>query len=207
MTKAEKRAAAKAEKARAAAAKRRRQALLGVLAGVAVVAVVVAAFLVFGRDSGSGPTAQPTSSASAQETATPAPAATGAQLPPGADPALGSKPTVAAGKGPLTKLTATPLIQGTGAAVTAGQTISVNYVGVTYADGKEFDASWNRGQPFSFPLGQGQVIKGWDQGLVGAKVGSRIQLDIPADLAYGEQPSNGAPAGPLRFVVDVLGAQ
>ena len=84
----------------------------------------------------------------------------------------------------------------------------MNYVGVTFADGKEFDSSWGEGkQPFSFALGTGNVIKGWDQGLEGVKVGSRVQLDIPADLAYGDNPSGGQPAGALRFVVDVLSAQ
>jgi peptidylprolyl isomerase len=82
----------------------------------------------------------------------------------------------------------------------------VNYVGVTYADGKEFDSSWSRSQAFSFQAGAGNVIQGWDQGLVGVKVGSRVQLDIPADLAYGEKPSGGQPAGALRFIVDVLSA-
>jgi peptidylprolyl isomerase len=59
--------------------------------------------------------------------------------------------------------------------------------------------------PASFPIGTGNVIKGWDQGLVGVTVGSRVQLDIPADLAYGENPTDGRPGGPLRFVVDILG--
>jgi peptidylprolyl isomerase len=80
-------------------------------------------------------------------------------------------------------------------------------VGVFYADGKEFDSSWSRGEPASFPIGVGQVIPGWDQGLVGVNVGSRVQLDIPAELAYGNDKSSGRPTGPLRFVVDVLAAQ
>ena len=66
--------------------------------------------------------------------------------------------------------------------------------------------SWKRGQTFDTQIGTGQVIPGWDQGLVGVKVGSRVQLDIPADLAYGETPEGGAPAGDLRFVVDILAA-
>ncbi|MBM0238206.1 FKBP-type peptidyl-prolyl cis-trans isomerase, partial [Micromonospora sp. ATA32] len=129
------------------------------------------------------------------------------QLPAGADPALGSKPTVDPGKGQLTKLVVTPLIKGKGPAVQAGQQITTNYVGVFYADGKEFDSSWSSGQPATFAIGVGQVIKGWDQGLVGVTVGSRVQLDLPADLAYGENPGGGRPGGPLRFVVDVLGVQ
>ncbi len=125
----------------------------------------------------------------------------------GTDPALKTKPVVTAGTGDLTKLTVTTLINGPGATVTAGQNLSVNYVGVTYKDGKEFDSSWSRSQPFEFAVGQGNVIKGWDQGLVGVKVGSRVQLDIPSDLAYGDNPARGAPGGPLRFVVDVLSSK
>ena len=128
-------------------------------------------------------------------------------MPDGADPALAQKPVATKGEGTLAKLTATTLIEGTGPAAQAGQQITVNYVGVTYTDGKEFDSSWSRSQAFPFQLGVGQVIPGWDQGLVGAKVGSRIQLDIPADLAYGDNPGNGAPGGALRFVVDVLAVQ
>jgi peptidylprolyl isomerase len=100
----------------------------------------------------------------------------------------------------------TPIIKGAGPAVKAGQQLTVNYVGVTYADGKEFDSSWNSGQPVQFPIGTGNLIKGWDEGLIGVPVGSRVQLDIPADMAYGEKPTGGQPAGDLRFVVDVLQA-
>jgi len=113
---------------------------------------------------------------------------------------------VTAGTGTVTELQTTTLIQGKGAPVQSGQTVTVNYVGVTYADGKEFDSSWSRSEAFSFPIGAGQVIKGWDEGLIGVKVGSRVQLDIPADMAYGEHPSGGQPPGALRFVVDVLSA-
>jgi peptidylprolyl isomerase len=135
------------------------------------------------------------------------PPAAAPAMPEGADPALATKPKVEAGKGELKKLTVTTLIKGKGPAVKAGQQITTNYVGVFYKDGKEFDASWNNGSPATFPIGVGQVIKGWDQGLVGVPVGSRVQLDIPGELAYGNDASGGRPAGPLRFVVDVLGAQ
>jgi peptidylprolyl isomerase len=209
MTKSERRAAAKAAAARAAAAKQRRQAIIGALAGLAVVGVIVGAFLVFGGGSDdpkstNGTAAAP--AASAPATGAPANAAF-PPLPPGADPALGKKPTTSAGTGNVSKLTVTPLIQGTGPAAAAGQNITVNYVGVTYKDGKEFDASWNSAQPFSFQLGGGNVIQGWDQGLVGVKVGSRVQLDIPAELGYGDNPTGGQPGGALRFIVDVLAAQ
>ncbi|HEX7744766.1 MAG TPA: FKBP-type peptidyl-prolyl cis-trans isomerase, partial [Micromonosporaceae bacterium] len=163
------------------------------LAGVAAVAVIIAGLVALGRSTG-----EP--KANSDASAAPTAAA-------GADPALATKPKVSAGSGQLTKLTVTPLIEGKGAPAQTGQRLTVNYVGVTYATGQEFDASWNRGEPFSFQLGNGDVLKGWDQGLVGVKVGSRVQLDLPADLAYGENPGNGAPGGPLRFVVDVLAAE
>lgn len=215
----ERRAAVKAAAARAAQVKKRNQALAGAGVGIAVVAILVTVFFIArsggdGEDVGSPAlttTASPTPTAAAEPEApatTAAPPPAEVQLPAGADPALKTKPVVKAGSGTLSKLVVTPLIKGKGAAVKAGQTITVNYVGVTYAKGEEFDASWKAGQPVSFPIGVGQVIPGWDQGLVGVTVGSRVQLDIPADLAYGETPQQpGAPAGPLRFVVDILGVQ
>ncbi|MFI6261729.1 FKBP-type peptidyl-prolyl cis-trans isomerase [Micromonospora sp. NPDC051006] len=210
-TKSERRLAAQLAAQKAAEAKRRRQAWLGGLAGLAVVAVLVTVFVIVGQGGDDDAAPQADASPSATAPADDAAASPGAppapQLPEGADPALGTKPTVTAGKGELTKLTVTPLIKGTGPAVKAGQTITTNYVGVFYKDAKEFDSSWNTGQPASFPIGVGQVIKGWDQGLVGVTVGSRVQLDIPAELAYGNDASGGRPAGPLRFVVDVLAAQ
>ncbi len=201
-TKAEKRAEAKAAKARARAMQKRRQALAVGGAAVIVLALVVGLIVWVSRSS-----SHPSTAASAA--ASPGVTESSAAFPPlpaGADPALSKKPAATAGTGAVSKLTATTLIQGAGAAVQSGQTINVNYVGVTYADGKEFDASWNRSEAFSFQVGAGNVIKGWDQGLVGVKVGSRVQLDIPADLAYGDKPGGGRPAGALRFVVDVLSA-
>jgi peptidylprolyl isomerase len=200
--------------ARAAArrAKRRRQATTSAIVAVVVAGVIVGlAFWLGGHKSHNNSTASTANSASSvAPSGSPAPVAgptAAASFPPvpaGADKALGTKPKVTKGSGNVTALKVTTLIKGKGAAVQSGQTITVNYVGVTFKDGKEFDASWNRGQTFDFPLGQGQVIKGWDQGLVGVTVGSRVQLDIPADLAYGENPSGGQPGGALRFVVDVL---
>jgi peptidylprolyl isomerase len=204
-TKAEKRAEAKAAKARARAMQKRRQAFAVGGAAVVALALVVALIVWIGRSS-SHPSA---AAASAAASPSPSVAGSSAAFPPvptGADPALSKKPTVTAGTGTVSQLKTTTLIQGTGAAVPSGQTINVNYVGVTYADGKEFDSSWSRSEAFSFQVGAGNVIKGWDQGLTGVKVGSRVQLDIPADLAYGDNPSGGQPAGALRFVVDVLSA-
>jgi peptidylprolyl isomerase len=106
-----------------------------------------------------------------------------------------------------TELQIRDIVVGDGAEAKAGATVEVHYVGVTFASGEEFDASWNRGQSFRFPLGAGRVIKGWDQGVQGMKVGGRRELVIPPHLAYGNQsPSPLIPAGStLIFVVDLLG--
>ena len=106
-----------------------------------------------------------------------------------------------------TALVVTDLAEGTGSAAANGDTVVVNYVGVRSADGAEFDNSYDRGIPFPVTLGLGQVIKGWDQGLVGVKTGGRRQLDIPADLAYGDAPpsTDVIKAGDaLSFVVEVV---
>ncbi|WP_433121376.1 FKBP-type peptidyl-prolyl cis-trans isomerase [Micromonospora sp. CA-246542] len=212
-TKAGRRLAAQLAAQKAAEAKRRRQAWAGGLVGVAVVALLIGGFVWIDKNRDDKPSnasgANPSASAAAPDAPTAPPAPPAPQLPEGADPALGSKPTVKAGTGELKKLTVTPMIKGTGPAVKKGQNITTNYVGVFYKDGKEFDSSWNAGQPATFPIGVGQVIPGWDQGLVGVTVGSRVQLDIPGELAYGndEAKAGGRPTGPLRFVVDVLAAQ
>jgi peptidylprolyl isomerase len=98
------------------------------------------------------------------------------------------------------------LIVGEGEEAQPGQTAVVHYVGVGVASGEEFDASWNRGEPFSFPLGAGHVIAGWDQGVVGMRVGGRRRLVIPAHLGYGARGAGGviAPHETLIFVVDLL---
>jgi peptidylprolyl isomerase len=87
--------------------------------------------------------------------------------------------------------------------------VDVHYVGVSWATGRQFDASWDRGGTFQFGLGQGQVIPGWDQGVTGMKVGGRRRLTIPPDLAYGSRGAGGAigPDETLVFVVDLLGVR
>lgn len=98
------------------------------------------------------------------------------------------------------------LERGTGREARAGDKVSVQYVGVNFEDGEEFDSSWSRNEPFSFTLGNSEVIQGWDQGVEGMKVGGRRELIIPPDLAYGEagsQPSIG-PNETLVFVVDLV---
>ncbi|MFE5486616.1 FKBP-type peptidyl-prolyl cis-trans isomerase [Streptomyces sp. NPDC056527] len=99
------------------------------------------------------------------------------------------------------------IVVGDGPEAKAGAVVEVHYVGVTHETGEEFDASWNRGQTFRFPLGGGKVIEGWDQGVEGMKVGGRRKLTIPSHLAYGNHsPSPLIPAGSaLIFVVDLLG--
>jgi peptidylprolyl isomerase len=82
----------------------------------------------------------------------------------------------------------------------------VHYVGVAYSNGKQFDASWDRNEPFEFRLGSGQVIAGWDQGVAGMQVGGRRSLTIPAHLGYGEHGAGGVIKGgeTLIFIVDLL---
>lgn len=179
-----------------------RRPLAGVVVGVVIAAALVAVTLVLNRAAATddAPVAAPTPT----ESVPTEPADGFPPLPAGADPALASKPTVTAGSGEPTELTVTTLVKGTGSAIEPGQVVAVNYVGVLYGTGEEFDASWNHRQPFEFQVGVGHVIPGWDRGLIGVTVGSRVQLDIPSELAYGEDPASGAPSGPLRFVVDVL---
>ena len=107
-----------------------------------------------------------------------------------------------------TTLVITDLKEGTGTAAANGDTVVVHYIGVRSADGKEFDNSFDRGTPFPVTLGVGQVIKGWDQGLIGVKPGGTRQLDIPADLAYADSPPSSQniiqTGDALTFVVQVV---
>jgi len=110
---------------------------------------------------------------------------------------------------PPTDLVVEDITVGDGPEAVPGQTVTVHYVGVTFSGGEEFDASWNRGEPFSFPLGRGRVIAGWDQGVAGMRVGGRRRLTIPAHLAYGQRGAGGVigPGETLIFVVDLLGVR
>jgi peptidylprolyl isomerase len=110
---------------------------------------------------------------------------------------------------PPAELVIEDLTVGDGDEAKAGQLVTVNYVGVAHSSGKEFDASYNRGEPFQFPLGGGQVIGGWDQGVQGMKVGGRRKLTIPPHLGYGSRGASGVikPNETLIFVVDLLGVQ
>ena len=127
-------------------------------------------------------------------------------LPVGADPAL-SRPTITVPRGARpTTLRTRDLRVGTGAVAAAGMQVEVQYVGVAWSTGREFDASWNRGSTFRFNLGRRMVIQGWDQGVAGMRVGGRRELVIPPSLGYGERGA-GAAIGPnetLIFVVDLV---
>jgi peptidylprolyl isomerase len=95
---------------------------------------------------------------------------------------------------------------GTGDEAVPGKTVEVHYVGVSKRSGEQFDASWDRGDTFKFGLGKGQVIRGWDEGVKGMKVGGRRRLTIPADMAYGKRGAGGVigPDETLVFVVDLV---
>jgi len=100
-------------------------------------------------------------------------------------------------------------VVGQGPEATKGKTVDVHYVGVAWSTGRQFDASWDRRATFSFPLGGGQVIDGWDQGVAGMKVGGRRRLVIPPHLGYGTQGAGGVikPGETLVFVVDLIGVR
>lgn len=118
-----------------------------------------------------------------------------------------TKPVVEVPEGePPAVLVEEDLVEGSGPSAKKNDEVTVQYVGVGYETGEEFDASWDRGEPFTFQLGVGQVIKGWDEGVEGMKAGGRRQLTIPPDLAYGESGSPPAigPNETLIFVVDLV---
>jgi peptidylprolyl isomerase len=181
---------------------------------VALPALLVAALLVAGC--GGGSSAKPSAADAAAQQATteaskqapvaqPKPPAVQTVKPSAAEASIDKKPTVPKGTGSApAKLVVQRLIAGSGPAVKNGDNVTVQYVGVLFKNGKEFDASWGK-QPFSFTVGQGNVIPGWDQGLLGMKVGERRKLIVPAALAYGAQgsPPKIGPNEPLIFDVDL----
>jgi peptidylprolyl isomerase len=124
-----------------------------------------------------------------------------------ADTSGRTKPEVTVPGGePPAQLEETELIEGTGKEAKSGDEVTVQYVGVGFESGEEFDSSWSRNEPFSFTLGAGEVIPGWDQGVAGMKVGGRRELVIPPELAYGEAgaPPAIGPNETLIFVVDLV---
>lgn len=118
-----------------------------------------------------------------------------------------TRPVVKVPEGPApTTLVIKDQVLGDGAEAIVGSEIAAHYVGVSHATGDEFDASWDRGAPLAFRLGTGRVIQGWDDGIVGMRVGGRRQLTIPPDMAYGDRGAGSAikPGETLVFVVDLV---
>jgi peptidylprolyl isomerase len=116
---------------------------------------------------------------------------------------------VPADQAPSYQLELEDITIGDGEEAVSGRVVEVHYVGVSWATGKQFDASWDRGDTFKFGLGKGQVIAGWDQGVAGMKVGGRRRITIPPDLAYGKRGAGGVigPDETLVFVVDLVGVR
>jgi peptidylprolyl isomerase len=147
---------------------------------------------------------------SATETATPAPQAGNvAAIAKGITKDTGKKPKVVTPQGdPPSTLVIRDVVKGKGPKAKPGDRLTMQYVGVSWSNGQQFDASWDRGQPFPFQLGAGMVIPGWDKGMVGMRQGGRRLLVIPPDLGYG--PQGSGPIGPnetLVFVVDLVKLQ
>lgn len=122
------------------------------------------------------------------------------------DPAVGKPEIDFPESGPPADLVVEDLWEGDGPSAGPGQVVSAHYVGVAHSTGEEFDSSWDRGAPLDFPVGVGRVIAGWDQGLLGMKVGGRRKLTIPAHLAYGDRGAGNVikPGECLLFVVDLV---
>jgi peptidylprolyl isomerase len=207
--------AARLEKISEQATAAKREKTRGTAIRIAVGAVVVLAVLfgvtqLMGDDSDSGDSSD-TETAGTESTDLP----TETTTPEYTDPDLAEQvlareppvPTPPPADTAASALEATAVIEGEGDGAAAGDTITVHYVGVL-ADGTEFDQSWDRGSPFSVTLGQGEVIPGWDQGLIGAKIGERRHLVIGADNAYGATGQGSIPPNaPLAFDVDVVDIQ
>lgn len=207
-------ARAEAEMAAARKAKRNRTIIRFVVSAVVVLALLFGWSLLAGNDDDSGDdtatedTSATTTSPTADPTATTAP-------PEYSNPELAEEvlargaPEIEppAEDTPADALESETLIDGEGEAAEAGDSITVHYIG-KIADDTVFDQSWERGEPFTVQLGTGQVITGWDEGLVGAKVGEQRRLVLGADNAYGDQAAGEIPANsPLAFVVDVVDIQ
>ena len=120
---------------------------------------------------------------------------------------MATKPNVDIPAGaPPAELVCEDLVTGAGTEATPGRTVEVHYVGVAWSTKKQFDASWDRGEAFDFPLGAGRVIRGWDEGVRGMRIGGRRRLTIPPTMGYGARGAGGAigPNETLVFIVDLL---
>lgn len=194
------------------ARRRRRNTIAGaVIATLAVIGAIVG--LAVGLSGGSG---KKSTSAADKVSSTPTPSATASATPPPAapkkcatikpDPPAKGEPNIpqVTGKAP-TKLVVKDIKKGHGPAAKSGDKLTVNYVGVSCSTGKVFDASYPRHQTFPLTLGQGQVIPGWDKGLVGMRAGGQRELIIPAALGYGTTGSGPIkPNETLIFVIDLV---
>jgi peptidylprolyl isomerase len=175
---------------------------------IALIAAAALGLGACGDDEGdSPPPAEPAMTAPAPETTTATTTSDGASgTTAGISKDTSSKPEIPKPSGdPPTKLVKKDIVVGKGRAAKAGDSVVMHYVGVLYSTGEQFDASWDSGKPFPFVLGQGNVIRGWDEGIPGMKLGGRRMLTIPPDLAYGAQGQD--PIGPnetLVFVVDLV---
>ena len=175
-----------------------KRVLFRVVGGIVAFVAVVGGVYLIGRDDSSSSSSSTSSTLPGVTTTTVDPNAPTTTAPP--------KPEVSAPGSDPTELKVTTIKEGTGEPSKNGDTLDVHYVGVLSKDGTEFDTSDDRGAPLVVTLGAGQVIQGWEEGLIGLKVGGRYQIDIPAEKAYG---ANGAgesipPNAGLTFVVDIM---
>lgn len=122
---------------------------------------------------------------------------------PTTEPAQIDEPTVSLPAAAPTDLVVTPVIEGSGPGIEVGDEVTLNYVGVALNDSEPFDSTYGR-EPVTFTVGIGQLIERWDVGLIGLQAGGTYQLDIPSSMAYGDNASDGRPAGPLTFVVEII---
>lgn len=201
-----KQARAVAEMAAARRAKTRRTVIRVVVAVVVILGALFAWSALTGDDGGDSEDAA---------TAEPEPETIECDTPPGGAEPAGDEPVAdraapdsepPPADTPADAVECTTLIEGDGDAVASGDTVTVNYVGKT-PDGQVFDSSWENGEPVPFAVGVGQVIPGWDEGLIGARVGERRRLVIGSENAYGAQgqPDGGIPPdSPLSFEIDVI---
>jgi peptidylprolyl isomerase len=181
-----------------------RRRLAAIIAALAATAVAGCGSASSGGRIQLAPSGGATSSASAPAAASAAPATT-----PKPPSPLASEPAIHVPSGPPpTKLVVKDLIKGHGKAARPGDQITVNYVGALYSNGKVFDSSWKRHQPYTTTLasGAGGVIEGWVKGIAGMRVGGRRELIIPPSLAYGKagNPPTIPPNATLIFIVDLL---
>jgi peptidylprolyl isomerase len=169
---------------------------------IALLALLAATALAACGDGDGGEASTQTTESQAKTTEEPSPSAQRQAL-----KDTSTKPVIPKPSGsPPRRLVKEDIVKGKGPAAKKGDTLTVNYVGMAFSTGEEFDASWDRAQTFDVPLGAGRVIQGWDKGLVGMRKGGRRMLTIPPELAYGTEgyPPAIAPNETLIFVVDAV---